>query len=77
MNKMKREDDAVTAVLLIYAPASAFTQEEESRIQAEEEMGLKVSFEGSNQLSIPVKTLSGRWVLHHINHALMPGVANA
>ncbi|KAG7225481.1 hypothetical protein INR49_027476, partial [Caranx melampygus] len=34
--------------------------EEESRMQEEEEMGLKVSFEGSNQLSIPVKTLSGR-----------------
>ncbi|XP_039977171.1 sodium bicarbonate cotransporter 3-like isoform X9 [Xiphias gladius] len=33
--------------------------EEESRLQEEEEMGLKVSFEGSNQLNVPVKTLSG------------------
>ncbi|XP_022602758.1 sodium bicarbonate cotransporter 3-like isoform X3 [Seriola dumerili] len=33
--------------------------EEESRIHEEEEMGLKVGFEGSNRLSIPVKTLSG------------------
>uniref|UniRef100_A0A3Q3L005 Anion exchange protein n=1 Tax=Mastacembelus armatus TaxID=205130 RepID=A0A3Q3L005_9TELE len=32
--------------------------EEESMLQEEEEMGLKVSFEGSNQLNIPVKTLS-------------------
>ncbi|XP_044026773.1 sodium bicarbonate cotransporter 3-like isoform X18 [Siniperca chuatsi] len=34
--------------------------EEESRLQ-DEEMGLKVSFEGSNLLSIPVKTLSGNF----------------
>uniref|UniRef100_A0A3Q3L0H2 Anion exchange protein n=1 Tax=Mastacembelus armatus TaxID=205130 RepID=A0A3Q3L0H2_9TELE len=34
--------------------------EEESMLQEEEEMGLKVSFEGSNQLNIPVKTLSRR-----------------
>ncbi|XP_071355528.1 sodium bicarbonate cotransporter 3-like isoform X4 [Trachinotus anak] len=33
--------------------------EEESRMQEEKEMGLKVGFEGSNRLSIPVKTLSG------------------
>ncbi|XP_042361976.1 sodium bicarbonate cotransporter 3-like isoform X1 [Plectropomus leopardus] len=33
--------------------------EEQSRLQEEEDMGLKVSFEGSNRLSIPVKTLSG------------------
>ncbi|XP_040909853.1 sodium bicarbonate cotransporter 3-like isoform X8 [Toxotes jaculatrix] len=33
--------------------------EEESRLQEEEDMGLKVSFEGSNLLNIPVKTLSG------------------
>lgn len=33
--------------------------EEESRLQEEEERGLKVSFEGSNRLNIPVKTLSG------------------
>ncbi|XP_072226774.1 sodium bicarbonate cotransporter 3-like isoform X1 [Leuresthes tenuis] len=30
-----------------------------TRLQQEEEMGLKVSFTGSNQLNIPVKTLSG------------------
>uniref|UniRef100_A0A3B4XGY1 Solute carrier family 4 member 7 n=1 Tax=Seriola lalandi dorsalis TaxID=1841481 RepID=A0A3B4XGY1_SERLL len=30
------------------------------KIHEEEEMGLKVGFEGSNRLSIPVKTLSGR-----------------
>ncbi|XP_029938086.1 sodium bicarbonate cotransporter 3-like isoform X3 [Salarias fasciatus] len=35
--------------------------EEESRLQEEEEeMGLKVDFEASNRLDIPVKTLSGR-----------------
>ncbi|XP_041811057.1 sodium bicarbonate cotransporter 3-like isoform X5 [Chelmon rostratus] len=34
--------------------------EAESRLQDEEEMELKVSFEGSNRLNIPVKTLSGR-----------------
>nr|XP_046274603.1 sodium bicarbonate cotransporter 3-like isoform X7 [Scatophagus argus] len=33
--------------------------EEESRLQEEEELGLKVSFEDSNLLNIPVKTLSG------------------
>ncbi|XP_059206632.1 sodium-driven chloride bicarbonate exchanger-like isoform X3 [Centropristis striata] len=33
--------------------------EEESRLQEEEEMGLKVSFDAANRLSIPVKTLSG------------------
>ncbi|XP_041811055.1 sodium bicarbonate cotransporter 3-like isoform X3 [Chelmon rostratus] len=33
--------------------------EAESRLQDEEEMELKVSFEGSNRLNIPVKTLSG------------------
>ncbi|CAG5886623.1 unnamed protein product [Menidia menidia] len=33
--------------------------EQESRQQEEEEMGLKVSFEDSNLLNIPVKTLSG------------------
>lgn len=41
---------------------TAVFQEEESRLQAEEEMGLKATFEGSNQLNIPVKALSGRWV---------------
>lgn len=35
-------------------------QEAESRRQEEEEMGLKVGFEGSNRLNIPVKALSGR-----------------
>lgn len=39
---------------------TAVFQEEESRLQAEEEMGLKAGFEGSNQLNIPVKALSGR-----------------
>ncbi|XP_069033196.1 sodium bicarbonate cotransporter 3-like isoform X7 [Embiotoca jacksoni] len=34
--------------------------EEESRLQKEKNMGLKVSFESSNQLNIPVKELSGR-----------------
>uniref|UniRef100_A0A674MU38 Anion exchange protein n=1 Tax=Takifugu rubripes TaxID=31033 RepID=A0A674MU38_TAKRU len=34
--------------------------EEESRLLAEEELAMKVSFEGQNQLNIPVKTLSGR-----------------
>ncbi|XP_049889900.1 sodium bicarbonate cotransporter 3-like isoform X2 [Epinephelus moara] len=33
--------------------------EEESRLQEEEERGLKVSYESSNRLNIPVKTLSG------------------
>eukprot|EP00066_Takifugu_rubripes_P018433 XP_011607699.1 PREDICTED: sodium bicarbonate cotransporter 3 isoform X2 [Takifugu rubripes] len=33
--------------------------EEESRLLAEEELAMKVSFEGQNQLNIPVKTLSG------------------
>ncbi|XP_076611272.1 sodium bicarbonate cotransporter 3-like isoform X2 [Chaetodon auriga] len=33
--------------------------EAESQLQDEEDMELKVSFEGSNQLNIPVKTLSG------------------
>ncbi|XP_069033198.1 sodium bicarbonate cotransporter 3-like isoform X9 [Embiotoca jacksoni] len=33
--------------------------EEESRLQKEKNMGLKVSFESSNQLNIPVKELSG------------------
>ncbi|KAI3358707.1 hypothetical protein L3Q82_015116, partial [Scortum barcoo] len=33
--------------------------EEESRLQEDEELGLKVSFEGSNRLNIPVKALSG------------------
>lgn len=41
------------------AVAAGF-QEEESRLQAEEERGLKAGFEGSNQLNIPVKALSGR-----------------
>lgn len=39
---------------------TAVFQEEESRLLAEEEMGMKVSFEGKNQLNIPVKALSGR-----------------
>uniref|UniRef100_A0A3B4Y166 Anion exchange protein n=1 Tax=Seriola lalandi dorsalis TaxID=1841481 RepID=A0A3B4Y166_SERLL len=46
-SKKKKEDDKKK-------------KEEESRIHEEEEMGLKVGFEGSNRLSIPVKTLSGR-----------------
>lgn len=39
---------------------TAAFQEEESRLQAEEEMELKAGFESSNQLNIPVKALSGR-----------------
>ncbi|XP_028316885.1 sodium bicarbonate cotransporter 3-like isoform X8 [Gouania willdenowi] len=34
--------------------------EEESRLQEEEELGISVSFEGSDRLNMPVKTLSGR-----------------
>uniref|UniRef100_A0A672G8H5 Anion exchange protein n=1 Tax=Salarias fasciatus TaxID=181472 RepID=A0A672G8H5_SALFA len=43
-------------------------QEEESRLQEEEEeMGLKVDFEASNRLDIPVKTLSGRYVVQPVS----------
>ncbi|XP_042290457.1 sodium bicarbonate cotransporter 3-like isoform X4 [Thunnus maccoyii] len=45
--------------------------EEESRLQEEEQLGLKVSYEGSNRLSIPVKALSGRsYRIGVVNHNL-------
>ncbi|XP_041867794.1 sodium bicarbonate cotransporter 3-like isoform X5 [Melanotaenia boesemani] len=50
-SKKKKEDDKKKKV--------REKLEEESRMQEEEEMGLKVTFESSNLLNIPVKTLSG------------------
>ncbi|KAM6900075.1 sodium bicarbonate cotransporter 3-like isoform 2-T2 [Xenentodon cancila] len=45
--------------------------EEESRLQEEEEMGLKVSFEDSNLLNIPVKTLPARsYKIGVVTHSL-------
>ncbi|XP_044026760.1 sodium bicarbonate cotransporter 3-like isoform X7 [Siniperca chuatsi] len=57
-SKKKKEDDKKKKAQEKLASNTVFIQEEESRLQ-DEEMGLKVSFEGSNLLSIPVKTLSG------------------
>ncbi|KAF0024329.1 hypothetical protein F2P81_023131 [Scophthalmus maximus] len=36
--------------------------EAESRLHDEEELRLKVNFESSNQLDVPLKSLSGRWI---------------
>lgn len=38
----------------------AVFQEEDARLQEEEELGLKVGYDCSNRVNIPVKTLSGR-----------------
>lgn len=38
-------------------------------LQEEEEMGMNISYESSNRLKIPVKSVSGRWVVHITNHA--------
>ncbi|XP_044026766.1 sodium-driven chloride bicarbonate exchanger-like isoform X12 [Siniperca chuatsi] len=59
-SKKKKEDDKKKKAQEKLASNTVFIQEEESRLQ-DEEMGLKVSFEGSNLLSIPVKTLSGNF----------------
>lgn len=52
--------NGVSACVWWLTAVAAGFQEEESRLQAEEERGLKAGFEGSNQLNIPVKALSGR-----------------
>uniref|UniRef100_A0A672FZM3 Solute carrier family 4 member 7 n=1 Tax=Salarias fasciatus TaxID=181472 RepID=A0A672FZM3_SALFA len=45
-------------------PESKKKKEDDNKIkEEEEEMGLKVDFEASNRLDIPVKTLSGRYVV--------------
>ncbi|XP_059206640.1 sodium bicarbonate cotransporter 3-like isoform X11 [Centropristis striata] len=58
-SKKKKEDDKKKKAREKLASDAVFIQEEESRLQEEEEMGLKVSFDAANRLSIPVKTLSG------------------
>ncbi|KAG7500519.1 sodium bicarbonate cotransporter 3-like isoform X1 [Solea senegalensis] len=50
-SKKKKEDDK--------KKKARETLEEESRLEEEEDMDRKVSFEDSNRLNIPVKTLSG------------------
>ncbi|XP_045913959.1 sodium bicarbonate cotransporter 3-like isoform X6 [Micropterus dolomieu] len=59
-SKKKKEDDKKKKERekLVKASNTVFIQEEVSILQ-DEEMGLKVSFGGSNQLKIPVKTVSG------------------
>lgn len=47
-------------------PILVLFQEEQSHLH-DEDLELKVSYEDTNRLSIPVKTLSGRWVLHTTN----------
>ncbi|XP_074470367.1 sodium bicarbonate cotransporter 3-like isoform X13 [Sebastes fasciatus] len=58
-SKKKKEDDKKKKAREKLASNAVFIQEEESRRQEEQARGLKVSFESSNQLSIPVKELSG------------------
>ncbi|XP_045913955.1 sodium bicarbonate cotransporter 3-like isoform X2 [Micropterus dolomieu] len=57
-SKKKKEDDKKKKEREKLASNTVFIQEEVSILQ-DEEMGLKVSFGGSNQLKIPVKTVSG------------------
>ncbi|XP_045913965.1 sodium bicarbonate cotransporter 3-like isoform X11 [Micropterus dolomieu] len=58
-SKKKKEDDKKKKEREKLASNTVFIQEEVSILQ-DEEMGLKVSFGGSNQLKIPVKTVSGK-----------------
>ncbi|XP_037649627.1 sodium-driven chloride bicarbonate exchanger-like isoform X15 [Sebastes umbrosus] len=58
-SKKKKEDDKKKKAREKLASNAVFIQEEESRQEEEQAMGLKVSFESSNRLSIPVKELSG------------------
>ncbi|XP_054462037.1 sodium-driven chloride bicarbonate exchanger-like isoform X6 [Anoplopoma fimbria] len=58
-SKKKKEDDKKKKAQEKLASTAAFTQEEEARLYKEEERELKVNFEGSNLLNIPVKALSG------------------
>ncbi|XP_026202559.1 sodium bicarbonate cotransporter 3-like isoform X4 [Anabas testudineus] len=44
--------------------------EEESMLQEEEEMGLNISYESSNRLKIPVKSVSGRYKIGLVTHSL-------
>lgn len=62
---------ASSGLLCDWCFSSGSTQEEESRLQQEEQMGLQVSYEGSNRLSIPTKTLSGRSVSRSLTHTHM------
>ncbi|XP_044192506.1 sodium bicarbonate cotransporter 3-like isoform X9 [Thunnus albacares] len=58
-SKKKKEDDKKKKARKELVCNIVSIQEEESRLQEEEQLGLKVSYEGSNRLSIPVKALSG------------------
>uniref|UniRef100_A0A8D3E9Q7 Anion exchange protein n=1 Tax=Scophthalmus maximus TaxID=52904 RepID=A0A8D3E9Q7_SCOMX len=63
-SKKKKEDDkkkkAREKLILIMYLYFFSTQEAESRLHDEEELRLKVNFESSNQLDVPLKSLSGR-----------------
>ncbi|XP_034400600.1 sodium bicarbonate cotransporter 3-like isoform X3 [Cyclopterus lumpus] len=58
-SKKKKEDDKKKKAQEKLASSAVFTQEEEPRLYKEESRELKVNFEGSNLLNIPVKALSG------------------
>ncbi|XP_068431192.1 sodium bicarbonate cotransporter 3-like isoform X6 [Clinocottus analis] len=59
-SKKKKEDDKKKKEQEKLASNAVFTQEEESMLYQDESRELKVNFEGSNLLNIPVKALSGR-----------------
>ncbi|XP_068431187.1 sodium bicarbonate cotransporter 3-like isoform X1 [Clinocottus analis] len=58
-SKKKKEDDKKKKEQEKLASNAVFTQEEESMLYQDESRELKVNFEGSNLLNIPVKALSG------------------
>ncbi|KAI9540093.1 Sodium bicarbonate cotransporter 3 [Dissostichus eleginoides] len=58
-SKKKKEDDKKKKAREKLASNAVLIQDEETRLHEEEERSRKVNFEGSNLLTIPVKTLSG------------------
>ncbi|KAM8839990.1 sodium bicarbonate cotransporter 3-like isoform 2-T2 [Spinachia spinachia] len=58
-SKKKKEDDKKKKAQEKLGSSVVFTPEEESRLFKEDARELKVNFEGSNLLNIPVKALSG------------------
>ncbi|KAL6099581.1 slc4a7 [Pungitius sinensis] len=58
-SKKKKEDDKKKKAQENLGSSAVFTPEEESRLYNEDARELKVNFEGSNLLNIPVKALSG------------------
>ncbi|XP_061738117.1 sodium bicarbonate cotransporter 3-like isoform X3 [Nerophis ophidion] len=62
-SKKKKEDDK--------KKKARAKLEEESRLLRKEELGLQVSFDNSNLLNLPEKTLSGRYRVGVVTHSLL------